>query len=136
MHIISFQIYTILSSQKCTLYPLPTNTHYIHFSVLHPLFRNRHYINFTEIYIIDSTQNAHYTLYPLHKNTLKFFSDKDNISTSQKYILYTLIKMHFSHKHTISSIQNYILLSDKHDKSFSAHNKSFSQIYTVYHLLR
>ena len=63
---------------------------------LYSLNRNAHYILFQEN-----------TLYRFHRNTHIHFSDNQNISNSQKYTLYTLLRnapyIQFSDKHTVFS---------------------------------
>ena len=123
MHMISSQICTIFSyqkwilyplpgkhiissSQNCTLYPLLKNTPYIIFSVLYLLHRNSHFILYYKY--------AHYilfqekTLYSTHRNIYIIFSDKENISTSDKYTLYTLLRS----AHYIISDIHYTLFSE------------------------
>ena len=101
MHIMSSsQIYTIFSSQKCTLYPLLTNTHYIPFSVIYPpkytlytLFRNAlllstHYILFSEINIISFSQMNSISSFHRYAQCI-IFPDRHrctkNIFSSHKY---------------------------------------------------
>ena len=136
MHIISSQICTIFSYQKWTLYPLP-GKHIISSSqkcTLYPLLKNSPYIIFSILYLLHRNSQfilyykyAHYILFQ-EKNNLFYsyiiFSDKENISTSQKYTLYTLLRS----AHYIISDIHYTLFSEMHIIS-TCHK------YTLYPLL-
>jgi len=113
--------------QENTLYPLLRNAHYILFSKIYLISSSQYYIYFTEINILYSTINMH-IISSSRKNTLFYsyitFSDKENISPSQKYTLYTLLR---SAHHIISDI-HYTLFSEMHIISSSYK-------YTLYPLL-
>ena len=139
MHIISSQICTIFPYQKLTLYPLPEK-HIISSSqkcTLYPLLKNSPYIIFSVLYLLH--RNSHFTLYYKYahyillqeKNTLFYsyiiFSDKENISTSKKYTLYTLLRS----AHYIISEKHYTLFPEMHIISSSHKLTLYSFLSTI-----